>query len=197
MAVGGRGMTLIEVAVAAAVVMAISIAATGACLSARAAAGADQGRTAAVSGVAAQAETLRALPFDDPAAASATPAADLLGAVFPHADPARDTPTAYWAGEPADGCPAGTFFTVREAACGPLTIAATFLTACADGLQPLNADLLSGYDHAAGVCPPAAVLLLRVSAHWRAGTRGGTVARTLVIADRPAGLCPVATPSPT
>jgi hypothetical protein len=190
-------MTLIEVVVAAAVVMAIVVAATGVSLTARTAAAEGQGRAAADASVASEVETLRALPFDDPAVAAAAPGADLLTAVFPHADPARDTAAAFFALDARDGCAAGTFFTVRATPSGPLTIAATFLVAGAGGFRPLDPARLTGYDPAHGVCPPAAALLLRLSVPWRAGARGGTVRRTVVAAARLDGLCPVATPSPS
>jgi hypothetical protein len=189
-------MTLIEAVVAAAVVLTISTAATGACLAARTAAAPGHDRLTADSCVAAQVEALRALPFADQPAGGGSPAADLLGTVFPHADPARDTPTAFFAATPRDGCPAGAFFTIRDAACGPLTVAATFLVAAPSGLLPLDPVRLAGYDHSAAGCPPAAVMLVRVTARWRSSSRCGTVTRTVVLADRPVGLCPVTTPSP-
>ena len=189
-------MTLIEAVVAAAVVLTVSTAATGACLSARAAAGAGNGRQAAESCVAAQVEALRALPFDDPSYLGAAPPADLLATVFPHADVARNVPAAFFAIEPRDGCAAGTFFTVLGDAGARRTIAATFLVAGATGFRPLDPARLAGYDHTVETPVPAAALLLRVSAPWRGGRHGGTVTRTVVLADRPLGLCPVAVPSP-
>ena len=188
-------MTLIEVVVAAAVVMAIVVAATGVSLTARTAAAEGQGRAAADASVASEVETLRALPFDDPAVAAAAPGADLLTAVFPHADPARDTAAAFFALDARDGCAAGTFFTVRAMPWGTLTIAATFVVAGAGGFDPVDSSRLAGYDSAHGACPPAAALSLRVSAPWRAGGRQGTVLRTVVVAARLAGLCPVTDPS--
>jgi len=181
-AVGERGMTLIEVTVAAAVVLSIGGAATV--------------RARADACVAAQVEALRALPFDDPSGAGATPVADLLGAVFPHAETARNTATAFFTAPALDGRPAGTFVTLHDAACGPLTVAATFVVADVDGFRPLDPARLAGYDHAAGTPPPADGLLVSVSARWQSGPRGGVVRRTVVIADRPVGLCPLATPSP-
>jgi hypothetical protein len=186
-------MTLIEAVVAAAVLMAIVVAATGASITTRTAAAQADGRTAVDCGVASEIEALRALPFDDPAAAA--PGADLLTAVFPHADPARDTAAAFFAPDARDGCAAGTFFTVRAMPWGTLTIAATFVVAGAGGFDPVDSSRLAGYDSAHGACPPAAALSLRVSAPWRAGGRQGTVLRTVVVAARLAGLCPVTDPS--
>jgi len=190
-------MTLVEAVVAAAVVMTVVVAATGACLTARATAGAGQGRAGADACLAARIEELRALPYDEPAGSGVGAPADLLSAVFPHADQSRDTAAAFFAPDARDGCAPGTFFTVRAAGGEPVTVAATFVVSTAGGFRPLDPALLAGYDHTDGGVAPAAALLLRVSVAWRGGGRAGTVRRTVVAADRPASLCPVAFPSPS
>ena len=43
---------------------------------------------------------------------------DVLSYVFPHADPGRNSPDAAYQAEAQAGCPAGTFITVKHAACG-------------------------------------------------------------------------------
>ena len=191
---GGRGMTLIEVVVAAAVVLTVVIAASSAVSGVDGASVRASGREAAeAKGVAAEIEVLRSLPF-----AAASPAlgpTDLVSRVFPHADPGRDTPDAAFAPEPCDGCPAATFFTVRAAPGGRLTIAATFVVDTADGWTPVGAARLAGYDATRALELPSAALLLRVTVAWRAGARSGVVGRSAIVADRSFGICRVAAPA--
>ena len=195
MELGGRGMTLIEVVVAAAVVMTVVIAASNAVIAVNGASARAAGRSAAEAGVASELEELRSLPLVS--AGSPGPAsADVVSSIFPHADPGRDTPDALFAAEPRAGCPAGTFFTIRQVPGGCLTIAATFVAGTAAGWTAVSADRLNGYDARRAVELPSAALLVRVSFAWRAGARTGAVTRTMVVANRPDGPCRIAVPAP-
>ena len=76
-----------------------------------------------------------------------------------------------------------------------MTIAATFVVGSASGWTAVPAARLSDYDTRRAVELPSAALLVRVSVAWRAGELSGVVARTAIVADRPAGPCRVAAPA--
>ena len=132
---------------------------------------------------------LRGLPFATKGTAA------VVATVFPHADPAAATPQSFFAVAARDGCPAGTFFTVRETPAGSLTVAATFLTGTSCGWAPVDAARLQGFDAQTAAVLPAAALLVRASVAWRVGTSAGVVTRATVIADRPDGLCRLVAPT--
>jgi Tfp pilus assembly protein PilE len=192
MAVGERAMTLVEVVVAAAVVLVVVIAASNAVVAVDQTTTRSAGRDAAEAEVAAQLEELRSLPFSGVGGAEGP---DVVSSVFPHADPGRNTPDAVYDAAAQGGRPAGTFLTVKHAACGPMTIAATFVVSAPGGFVPLAAARLAGYDARQTLVLPAADLLVCVSLAWRSGAHSGLVARTMVVADRPRGLCLVTSPS--
>jgi hypothetical protein len=189
LAVGDRGLTLIEAVIAAAVVLVVVIAAS------RAVATVDQSnvrgaaRAAAEADVAAELENLRSLPFSGGDGAEG---ADVLSCVFPHADPGRNSPDAAYQAEAQAGCPAGTFVTVKHAACGTETIAATFVVSTPDGFVPVAVARLAGYDARQARVLPGAALLVRVALAFSHDTHGGVVTRTELIADRPDTLCSAA-----
>ncbi len=192
MELGDRGLTLIEVVVATAVVMLVVIAASNVLVAVDQASARAGGREAAESSVAAELEQLRSLPFA--VAADGTPT-DVVSRVFPHAGVGGDTPAAAFAPEPRDGCPAGTFFTVRTVAGGRMTIAATFVVGSATGWTAVAAARLAGYDAGRAIALPSAALLVRVSVAWQAGAHSGAVTRVAIIADRPDGPCHIAAPA--
>ena len=193
MELGDRGLTLIEVVVATAVVMLVVIAASNVLVAVDQATARAGGREAAESSVAAELEQLRSLPFAG-GAADGTPT-DVVSSVFPHAGIGGDTPAAAFAPEPRDGCPAGTFFTVETVAGGRMTIAATFVVGSATGWTAVAAARLAGYDAGRAVALPSAALLVRVSVAWQAGAHSGAVTREAIIADRPDGPCHIAAPA--
>ncbi len=195
MELGGRGMTLIEVVVATAVVMTVVIAASSAVTAVNGATVRASGSEAAEASVAAELEELRSLPFATTGSADASPA-DLVSSVFPHADAGRDSADATFAAEPRAGCPAGTFFTVRPVPGGSMTIAATFVAGTAAGWTPVLLARLAGYDARRAVELPSAALVVRVSVAWRAGALGGVVARSAILANRSSGPCRIAAPAP-
>ena len=187
-------MTLIEVVVATAVVMTVVIAASNAVAAVDGATARAGGREAAEASVAAELEELRSLPFAAAGQSGRSPA-DVVSRIFPNADAGRGSPDAAFAAEPRAGCPAATFFTVEAVSGGRMTIAATFVVGSATGWTAVPAARLSDYDTRRAVELPSAALLVRVSVAWRAGERSGVVARTAIVADRPAGPCRVAAPA--
>jgi len=187
---GSPGMTLVEVVVAAAIVLLVVTSASstmGVVATATARAG---GREAAEAAAASELSALRALPF----ASDGTGSDGVVTAVFPQADPAAATPQAFFAAATRDGCPAGTFFTLRQTPAGPLTVAATFVAGTSCGWTPVTAARLRGFDARTATVLPADALLLRVTVAWRAGERTGVVTRAAIVADRPDGLCRLAAP---
>ena len=195
-----RGLTLIEVVVATAIIMSVVLATSDGIVAVKGMTARTTLRQAAEAGVAAQLEQLRGLPFAPAAAtaatlADATPARDLVSSVFPHADTARDTDDASFAPEARDDCPPGTFFTVVALPIGRMTIAATFVAGTADGWQAVPATRLAGYDVRRSVELPSAALLVRVTVVWQAGAKQGAVSRSAIISDPAHGPCRIAAPS--
>jgi Tfp pilus assembly protein PilV len=195
-----RGLTLIEVVVATAIIMGVVLATSDGVVAVKGMTARSARRQAAEAAVAAELEHLRSLPFAPAAAAGATladatPACDLLSSVFPHADMARDTDDARFAPEARDDCPPGTFFTVVALPIGRMTIAATFVAGTADGWQAVPASGLAGYDVRRSVELPSAALLVRVTVAWQAGAKQGTVSRSAIISDPAQGPCRIAAPS--
>ncbi len=188
------GFTLLEATIAAAVVLTVVVAATTALVGVTS--GVARGtRTDAADGrLAAELERLRALPFGP--GADATSGDDLLSAVFPHADPARATPTAFFAAVARDGCPPGTFFTLASSGDGLLTVAATFVVATATGFRPLATERLDGYDAADPACiPPSSAVLLTLSLVRGLGRDRRMLKRSVVVTAGPEGACRIASPS--
>ncbi len=109
-AMASPGLTLVEVVVAAAIVLLVVTAASSTMGGVSAAGARAGGRDAAEAAVASELAALRGLPF----AAQGPAAAAVVATVFPHADPAAATPQSFFAVAARDGCPAGTFFTVRD-----------------------------------------------------------------------------------
>jgi len=185
------GMTLVEVVVAAALVLLVVTAASrtgGVVLAANAR---DGCRGAAEAAAASELAALRGLPFS--AAGQSVPS--VVTAVFPRADPAAATAQAFFSPGARDGCPAGTFFTVRQTPAGLLTVAATFVTGTACGWAPVAAAGLEGFDASVAPVLPADALLVRVTVAWRAGASAGAITRAAIVADRPDGLCRLAAPA--
>jgi prepilin-type N-terminal cleavage/methylation domain-containing protein len=191
-----RGLTLIEVVVAAAVVLVVVVAASNAIAVVGGATARADGRAAAEAAAASQIEELSSLPFVT--AGSARPSAtDVVSSVFPHADTQRNSPDAMFAPESRAGCPAGTFFTVKSAAAGRMTIAATFVVGTAAGWAPVPGARLAGYDAQRSSELPSAALLVQISVAWRAGARAGTIVRSAILSDPLGGPRRIAEPTPS
>ena len=189
-AAASRGLTLVEVVVAAAIVLLVVTAASSTIGVVNAAGARAGGRDAAEAAVASELAALRGLPFAAKGTADA-----VVAAVFPQADPAATTRRSFFAAAARDGCPAGTYFTVRETPAGPLTVAATFLTSTSCGWAPVDAARLQGFDARTAAVLPAAALLVRASVAWRVGMQAGVVTRATIVLDRPDGLCRLAAPT--
>jgi len=191
--VNARGLTLIEVVVAAALVLSVVIVASTTIGSlAGATARADRG-TLADDRVADEIEALRALVFCDPGR-PAGEHADLVSTVFPHADAARNIDGAAYDPAPAHGCPAGTFTTTTADSQGILTVAATYVTATAVGWRPSAPSPTGPYDAGRSAPLPSAALSVIVSYVCHRRPQTARAGRQVVIAARPGGLCDLQAP---
>ncbi len=113
---------------------------------------------------------------------------DLLAAVFPHARPARNTPTARYVAAGGDGlAPAGSFVTVLTEDGVRVTCVARFLARLDE--SPLGPDDLGGWDAASAAAPPAPVVSVELTLDD--GGRGITLVRSAMAEAPIAG--PVAT----
>ena len=176
-------MTLIEAVVAGAVVLLVVAAASSAVAAVDQLTARVGERDAAEAQVAATLDQLRSLPF---AGAGGAEGGDLLSCVFPHADAARNSADAAYHDTALAGRPAGTFLTIKQTACGPETIAATFAVGTTSGFTPVVVARLAGYDSQSARVLPAAALLLCISLDWRSGAHTGLVERTAVVVARTA-----------
>jgi type II secretory pathway pseudopilin PulG len=160
------GFSLIEVVVASGLLL-LTIAAVTFCVTSVSANGARLQRVMdADRAVRLVAERLAAMPFyrsgADADTVSDSGVEDLLSAVFPHADAARNTPTAHYVHIDGEVAPAGAFVTVFTASGVDVLCVARFLAA-EDGpvLGPLAVE---GWTGAAGDQPPGCALSVRVTA---------------------------------
>ena len=195
-----RGFTLIEVVVAAAIILGVVLATSDGVVAVKGLTARSATRQAAEARVAAEIEHLRCLPFAPPATSGATLAAatsgsDLVSSVFPRADTTLDTADAWFAPEARDDCPAGTYFTAVSLPHGHMTIAATFVVGTVGGWRAVPAARLAGYDVRRAIELPSAALLVRVTAAWQSAAAQGTVARSAIIANPAQGPCRIAVPA--
>jgi hypothetical protein len=134
-------------------------------------------------------EWLRSLPFAPPrplSASEAPPGACIVGEVFPHADPVRNTDDAYVVLADTDDWPAGTFVTMHALPDGfTMTTGCRFAVAGPDGLTSLAPALLAGYDAADGDELPSGVLLATVVVTWTERGRERRVVRGATLVDEP------------
>jgi prepilin-type N-terminal cleavage/methylation domain-containing protein len=163
-----RGFTLVEVIVATALLLLTAACATP-LLAGSQASGSRTGRCEQAGRLAdATLEWLRSLPFAPPTSAgdSADPSdASLVGAVFPHADPARNTADDFVV--LVDGAvPAGTFVTHRLIGGFEITTRSQFGSAARDGLAPLSPAFVAGFDSSTGGASPAGILFVTVVVCW-------------------------------
>jgi hypothetical protein len=162
------GFSLLEVVVAAALLL-LTVTATTACVTAVSRAGQRlEGEMAADRALASVTARLRCLPFcpsalPAPAAECGPGASDLVSAVFPHARADGGTEEGYFVAVSEDGIPAGSFVTSLSADGVRIVCVARFRDAAGGWLGP---DDLAGFDvHTAGRVPAAALALdLRATA---------------------------------
>ncbi len=134
------------------------------------------------------AERLAALPFyassADAGSTSDTEADDLLGAVFPHADMARNTPTARYVHSDGEEAPAGSFVTVFTQGGVDVQCVARFLAA-EDG-PALEPSAVEGWARVDGDQPPGCALSVRLTATSHGTGRSASLIRAaLAIAAGP------------
>lgn len=175
------GFTILEVAVAASLLLATCVATTTVLSSATRADGAAELREHLRTILNGECQRLAALPFvqvDHGAESTGgTPAADSLVAdVFPIARPELNTDARYFVGS-SGGDKAGTFVSIRALGSAEIRTEAVFVAG--DGSEPghLGPSDLGGWDCASGAQPPAAILEISV----QVSERGRTVARTTVL----------------
>ena len=200
--VAGRpGFTLVEVVTAASLLLLTVACATPLLLESQGAA-AHETRAAAAHRLAqSTVERLRGLPFAAQSsplpATAATPAGCVVGAVFPHADVARNRPDAFFV--LGDGGPslAGTFVTRRRVGAYLVTTESHFAAATADGLAAVSTARLAGYDSSTGDELPSGALDVTVRVSWtvHGGERSVTrrvalLARTCATTDIAAAASP-------
>ena len=173
-----RGLSLIEVVVATAV-----LALTVACVTAVVTAAQHlQGRAGAAADLEqlVDSETVRlhALPFCPPAEGGSPGSSSLLGEVFPHADPTRTSSGSAY--EPdVNGASGGAFVTTVSIGRCQLRREARFVRADGEQWVPVAAVDLLGWDVTA-VRPPASALEVRLAASRMVGGRQATAVRTLL-----------------
>ncbi len=100
---------------------------------------------------------------------------DLLGAVFPHADATRNTPTARYVHSDGEEAPAGSFVTVFTEGGVDVLCVARFLAA-EDG-PPLEPVAVEGWALADGDQPPGSALSVRLTATSQGTTRSADFTR--------------------
>jgi hypothetical protein len=158
----GAGFSLLEVVIAGALLL-LTVTGATACVTAVSRAGqVSEGAMAADRALAAVATRLGSLPFcpselPAPAAARGAGAADLVSAVFPHADAGDGTEGARFMEVAEDGLPAGSFVTSLSLDGVTVVCVARFRDAAGGWLGP---DDLVGFDVRVAAVLPAAVLAL-------------------------------------
>ncbi|MGE5229982.1 MAG: type II secretion system protein J [Deltaproteobacteria bacterium] len=160
------GFSLLEVVIASGLLL-MTITAVTLCVTSVSASGARlQGVMDADRAVRRVAERLAALPFygsgADAGVAPGSADEDLLGAVFPHADAARNTPTARYVAVGEDEAPAGAFVSVFTEGGVDVRCVARFLVD-EDG-APLEPAAVAGWVRTDGEQPPGCALSVYLSA---------------------------------
>ena len=118
--------------------------------------------------LAAEGERLAALPYYRRADGSEWPAtpASLLGDVFPHASPARNTPGAFYA-DGSGAAPAGAF--VSDVLADDLTVhrVSRFVAVASAGVEPVSLEALAAWAVWSDAVPPAGLIEVKLQASWR------------------------------
>ena len=181
------GFSLLEVVVAAGLLL-LTIAAVTACVTNSGAAKARlQSAMDADRAVRVVAERLRSLPFcaatlPAPGSARGSAGTDLVAAVFPHAGVAENAEAARYivaAGEEG-GAPPGSFITLTEEGGVEVRCVAVFLAS--EGGAALGAAELDGWSVWEMAEPPSAVLLVRVTAASHGAARAVSLTRSALAA---------------
>lgn len=186
MSAAQKGFTLIEVTVAASLLLLTAVCATPLLAGSqqagsRASRGTEAGRLAEST-----LERLRSLPFASPASRSGDgdpSESSVVGAVFPHADVARNTADAFVVLVAGADWPAGTFVTRRCVAGFEITTESLFGAATSDGLAPLSPVLLAGFDSSTGGGLPSGILFVTVVVSWTERGRELCVTRRTALQD--------------
>lgn len=191
------GFSLLEVVVASSLLL-MTITAVTFCVTSVSASGARlQGVMDADRAVRLVADRLAALPFyrsdADATSTSSAHAEDLLGAVFPHADAARNSPTARYVYSDGVDTPAGSFVTLFTEGGVDVLCVARFLEA-EDG-PPLQPVAVEGWALVDGDQPPGCALSVRLTAtsHGTARSAGFTRAALAMALFLPVTTTPVST----
>lgn len=177
------GFSLLEVVVAAGLLLMTIAAVTALVTNSGAAKAHLQSAMDADRAVGVVAERLRSLPFcadvyPDPGSSRGSAATDLVAAVFPHARVAENTEAARYivlAGEEGDA-PPGSFVTLAEESGVEVRCVAVFLAR--EGGAALGAAQLDGWSVSELAAPPSAVLLVRVTAASHGAARTVSVMRS-------------------
>lgn len=194
-----HGFTLVEVVVAASVLLLTVICATplltGSQRAASRESNAGEARRLAQSTV----ERLRSLPLAPPSLSQTTTTAGLdgcvIGALFPHADPARNGPDDFVVLADGGPWPAGTFVTRRRAGTYLVTTETRFIAAMAGGLAAVSTTRLAGYDSSTGRELPSGALAVAVHVLWVEDGSERSVTRRVTLLDRSSAPTEVATSS--
>ena len=172
------GFTILEVVIAASLLLATCIATSGVLSSATRADGAAELGTHLQGVLASECERLAALPFsaDDGTANGDSAPMSLVSEAFPFARPELNTDLGYFVDAPGD-VDAGTFVSV--AVNGPVRIRREAVFASGDGDEQghLGSADLAGWDCTSVARPPATTLRISV----QVSERGQSAARTLVL----------------
>ena len=177
-----HGFTLVEVVIAASLLLLTVACATPLLIGSQRTAARESRATEARRLAQSTVERLRSLPFGPARTApAAQPDGCAVAALFPHADQGRNGPDAFIV--LADGGPwlAGTFVTRRRVGVYLVTTESRFATAAAGGFAAVSTARLAGYDSPAGDELPSGALVVTVNVSWtehgneRAVTRHDTL----------------------
>ena len=155
-----HGFTLVEVVIAASLLLLTVICATPLLTGSQRAASRESRSAEAQCLAQSTVERLRSLPFVPPStpqtATAAEPDGCVVGALFPHADQARNGPDDFVVLADGGPWPAGTFVTRRRAGTYLVTTETRFIAATAGGFAAVSTTRLAGTTHRpAASCPPA------------------------------------------
>jgi len=196
----GSGFTLVEVMIAASLLLLTVVSATPLLVGSE--------RTASRESRAAEArrlaqstfERLRSLPFappsSPPAAAAPDPDGCVLAALFPHADAGRNGPDDFIVFADDGSWPAGTFVTRRHVGAYVITTASRFAAAASGGFSAVPTARLAGYDLSSSDELPSGALNVGVRVSWVEYGQERSVARRDTLLDEWRARAAVAAASP-
>lgn len=163
MSVGNRhGLTLVEVAIALAILACTVVAATSILAQARgvrlATQSDDDGRVLVEN----ELERLRALPYWSEVRKGSEPDHFLVGALFPHAIASRNTESHYFVARAQGSDPAGAFVSSHVLAEGSLRVVAQFAVSSRDGWRALGSGEIEGFACDQAWRPPSTTMIISV-----------------------------------